>query len=196
MPGEIEIEGAALSPARLRRWRRIREAAILLFAQRGFVDVSVEDISAAAGVSRRTFFNYFPTKNAVLFLPDPEESPRLTALLGASPAEQDLWSALRQALLDLLAAQESTVAARRVILRADPDLDPQHMLANAAFERAIITWLGESGVAQERAHLVSSLALAVVRSSFQTWPPESGYGVFLEHVSDGFDLVDLRVPRE
>jgi AcrR family transcriptional regulator len=45
---------------------RIFRAALQLFAQRGFMETTVEDITEAADVGKGTFFNYFPTKEHVL----------------------------------------------------------------------------------------------------------------------------------
>ncbi len=46
--------------------RRITDAAIRLFRERGFENTTIDDITAAADVGRGTFFNYFPRKEAVL----------------------------------------------------------------------------------------------------------------------------------
>src|SRR5215472_6265245 len=45
---------------------RIFEAAMRLFAERGFANTPVEEITEAADVAKGTFFNYFPTKEAIL----------------------------------------------------------------------------------------------------------------------------------
>jgi AcrR family transcriptional regulator len=49
-----------------RRRERIFQAAMALFRQRGFQETTASDIAKAAHVSRGTFFNYFPYKEAVL----------------------------------------------------------------------------------------------------------------------------------
>src|SRR5215469_18933376 len=63
---------ASLSPTsrRERRSLELRErlfrSALDLFAQKGFAETTVEDITDAADVGKGTFFNYFPTKEHVL----------------------------------------------------------------------------------------------------------------------------------
>ena len=79
---------AALQPG-LREKNRLKieldlsRAAMELFAARGFDAVTVDAIAAAAGVSRRTFFRYFPTKEDVFFARRREQHDKLSALLAA-----------------------------------------------------------------------------------------------------------------
>src|ERR1700741_2683010 len=61
---------AALSDRRKRRSNETRErlfrAALQLFAEKGFAETTVEDITEAADVGKGTFFNYFPSKDHIL----------------------------------------------------------------------------------------------------------------------------------
>lgn len=50
---------------RQRTRRALEQAAARLFAERGFEATTIREITAAAGVGERTFFRYFPTKQAV-----------------------------------------------------------------------------------------------------------------------------------
>ncbi|WP_242682806.1 TetR/AcrR family transcriptional regulator [Rathayibacter sp. SD072] len=187
---DIGSESVASSPSRLRRWRHLRDAAVSLFAAKGYAEVSVDDIAAAAGVSRRTYFNYFATKSAVLFDPDPEEATRLVALLTQQPEAAELWVTLTEALTTYLDSQRSVVTLRRRILAADPELESLHNVANAEFERSLLNWLTEHHVDDFRAHLASGIALAVVREAFRWWDPEQDFAAFRAQLALGFQLAE------
>lgn len=69
-----------------------------LFRRAGFDKVTVNDLAAAAGVSRSTFLRYFGTKeDAVLGAVD-AQGEQLADALRARPADEDDWTALRRAL--------------------------------------------------------------------------------------------------
>src|ERR1700752_2228377 len=94
----------------------IRRVALDLIAERGLSHVTVEDIAAAADVAPRTFFNYFPSKEAVLFGADPGRAEQLRArLVHAQPGSSAL-DVLRTVLVD----QVRSIVAHFAELGDDP----------------------------------------------------------------------------
>lgn len=79
-------EGLRDRKKRLTR-QALADAALDLVAERGLDGITVEDIAAAAGVSARTFFNYFATKEEALLGPDPDAGPRLARRILDQPAD-------------------------------------------------------------------------------------------------------------
>src|SRR6201993_2146611 len=76
--------------------RSLRRAALDLVAERGFAHVTIEDIAEAADVSPRTFFNYFPSKEAALFgEADPDRAGRLRDQVASEAPGEPALTALR-----------------------------------------------------------------------------------------------------
>jgi len=73
----------------------LHEAALRLVAERGLEHVSVDDITARADVSPRTFFNYFPTKDDAVLGLDPDAMHRQVQDLLDRPADESPIEALR-----------------------------------------------------------------------------------------------------
>lgn len=71
-----------------------------LFARRGFDRTTVEDIAAAAGIGRRTFFRYFASKNDLVWGDFAAELVRLDALLAATDPAVPMMDALRGAVVE------------------------------------------------------------------------------------------------
>lgn len=74
------------------------EAATELFDHRGFAETTVEEICERADVAQRTFFRYFPSKEAVLYAEFEDLQAQLLARLAERPAEEAPMAALHQAL--------------------------------------------------------------------------------------------------
>jgi len=74
-----------------------------LFLSRGYERTSIDDVAAAAGIGRRTFFRYFATKADVLFLESPADVARLRAALDAAPADEPVAAAVRRGVVAALA---------------------------------------------------------------------------------------------
>ncbi|MFD0854756.1 TetR/AcrR family transcriptional regulator, partial [Actinomadura adrarensis] len=91
------------TPAGLRERKKeatrkaLHDAAIRLIMERGLDHVTVEAIADAAGVSRRTFSNYFAGKEEAVLYGDEQRMEQLLAEFEARPASESSWTALREA---------------------------------------------------------------------------------------------------
>lgn len=85
-------------------------AALRLAVERGLENVTVEDITAEADVSQRTFGNYFSSKYEAICAIGTDRARRIGATLLARPADEPLWDAIAGAIL---AHYESAPRARR-----------------------------------------------------------------------------------
>jgi AcrR family transcriptional regulator len=72
----------------------LRRAALKSFAHKGFVNVTVTELAQEAGVTERTFFRHFPTKEAVLFQDYETQLDWLTEALAHRPASESLFDAV------------------------------------------------------------------------------------------------------
>jgi mycofactocin system transcriptional regulator len=73
-----------------------------LFLRRGFDQTSVDDIAAAAGIGRRTFFRYFPTKADVLFVESAAELQRLREHLTGGAAGEPYQAVVARSVVAAL----------------------------------------------------------------------------------------------
>jgi AcrR family transcriptional regulator len=89
---------------KLRTRRSIAEAALRLFAERGYEETTIADIAQAADVSPRTFFSYFPSKEDVVFAEIDDRLADVRAgLIPPSPGETPLAS-IRRVVTGVMAA--------------------------------------------------------------------------------------------
>jgi AcrR family transcriptional regulator len=168
--------------------RSLRRHALDLVAQRGFMHVTVEDIAEAADVSPRTFFNYFPSKEAALFGADPERVAALREeVLHQAPGEPAL-DALRQVLaaearkvtseLGDLGGEPQEMLRRMKVVRADPHLraaQSAHMAnIESALAEALAERLGKDPARDPYPALLASIAGAVIRATTVFWASTGG----------------------
>lgn len=81
--------------------RRVQEevvdAALALFLEHGFDETTVDQVVAAAGISRRSFFRYFGTKEDIVFGDLAEQGPVILEALRERPDDEPIWDALAHA---------------------------------------------------------------------------------------------------
>lgn len=138
---EQDADACGLRERKKRRTRGLlHRAALQLVAQEGLAGVTVERIAAEADVSPRTFFNYFPTKEAAVLGTTPESVDRIIDRLATRPADEpplaSLRAALRETLTPLLSDPELR-ATRRAVLQQNPSMTDALLGATAGLERRL-----------------------------------------------------------
>jgi AcrR family transcriptional regulator len=171
------------------------EAGLALFRERGFDAVTVDELAAAADVSRRTFFRYFATKEAVLFARRQEQFERLREQLVASDADNPFES-VRAALLGL--AREYRTHRRQIldeqrVVRANPWLVARDLEVDRGFEHVIAEHLlrrtGRSVGAQRRARILAAAVVGAVRVTLDEWAERHGELDLARVGGEALDLV-------
>ncbi|GAA3761046.1 TetR family transcriptional regulator [Plantactinospora mayteni] len=87
--------------SRQRAYDEITEVAMDLFLANGFAQTTIDEIVAVAGISRRSFFRYFGTKEDVVLDHFIADGAVLRAALERRPDGEDIWAALRGAVFSL-----------------------------------------------------------------------------------------------
>jgi AcrR family transcriptional regulator len=104
---------------------QIIEAAMGLFAERGYQATTIADIATAADVAPRTFFSYFPSKEAVVFHTVDRDLDGLANALRDRLPDDTAFDALRRwidAMFDQWMAQEDEALLRKRLCREDEGL--------------------------------------------------------------------------
>ena len=105
---------------RLETRERIFRAALQLFAERGYLETTVEDITEAADVGKGTFFNYFPTKEHVLEQYGEERVEAVERALAAVQAQKcSVLTALKELATDLAGRSSESPELLRAVFAAN-----------------------------------------------------------------------------
>lgn len=173
---------------KLQTWRSIRAAALRLISERGYEAVSVDDIAAAAQVSRSTFFNYFATKEAAVFDPDPRDAEEWQKLMRARPADEPLWESLQEILLGYLRLHGSRMAVQKPLKAASPALAASMRDASDRFRTDLREWVASRTPPGDelRSALLVNSAFAVMVTASSLWSPDDGPERYLQLARDCF----------
>jgi AcrR family transcriptional regulator len=179
--------------------RALHDAALRLVLERGIEHVTVEEISAAADVSARTFFNYFASKEqAVLgdmIAVDPE---RATALIQSAPTVLDGLREVALAVAADTAPQREQVLMRWQVMEHNPPLLP-HMFARfMEFEQVLASALAaRTGTRPDDAYpqLCAAIAGTALRLAVRRWTLGQCGHPLEHHVHEVFRLLGPALPE-
>jgi AcrR family transcriptional regulator len=151
--------------------QRLQNTALDLFTRRGFDEVTVEEVAAAAGVSHMTFYRNFPTKEAVV-LDDPYDP-----IVAGAVAEQDPdLAVLERVRRGVLAAfgrldepEDRTVRLKIRLAANHPSLRARVWENNLRTENVIVEALIASGTPRLEASVAAGAVLGALTAALFDW---------------------------
>lgn len=176
MAGSMETETGEGRRERKRRQtrERIEQAAMTLFLERGFDATTIEDITESADVSKRSFFDYFPSKEEVVFAWQDSFADRLKAAIAARPPEESPLKAVEQALtVTLMASSDERGIALGELIKCTPTLKARDQLKYAKLEQKLYEalWARKSNdpEMQTRMRLLAAVVIGAMRVGGELW---------------------------
>jgi AcrR family transcriptional regulator len=158
--------------------KTIKQAALALAVQNGVERLTVDEISEAADVSPRTFFNYFSCKEDALIADNEETVAALREAIAARPGDEPPLRTLRAAFgesgfVETVQEHREDLLAHHRLVRENPSLLPRQLSQYAALQEAVGAAMAERlGLDAEddlRPALLASLAASVIRVAIHRW---------------------------
>lgn len=176
-------------------------AARRLFLKKGFDETTVAEIAAVAEVSQRTFFRYFPTKEAIAFSRHYERVATLQAVLDAQQADT-AFGRVRGALLEFAAyymtIRDDLQVDWRIVL-SSPLLIARDVENDRHFEGAIAAVLGEregeSETTRRHARVMAAAVFGAIRAVVLEWLHKGGEGDLVSLGREALDLIQSGIGR-
>lgn len=166
---------------RLRTRGQLNSAAIYLFAERGYDNTSVEDVAEAAGISVRTLFRYFTSKEDIVFartfdlrgflsgiLSQPSDLPSMAVIRNAYIQQLPFDDAERELILTFQKAMSTTAALQGRYLGLQDEF--RRKLANTLAKRDGRRTANETDI------LTANVAEAVLHRAYDKWLAGQGRG--------------------
>ncbi|MER3393888.1 MAG: mycofactocin system transcriptional regulator [Microcella pacifica] len=183
----------------------ISHTGLRLFIERGFDQVTVDDIAAASGIGRRTFFRYFPSKNDLPWGQFDDMLEGMREHLASLPRSLPLRDALRIAIVVFNHIPDGELQYHRermTLLLTVPSLVAHSTIRYAAWRQVIADFVGERlGVdpAGLKPQTIAFVCLGVSIAAYEQWLAHEDASLS-DLLDEGFlatrDLMLLDEPRQ
>jgi AcrR family transcriptional regulator len=152
---------------------RLVFAAVDLFTEQGYDATTVTEIAERAGVTKSTFFRYFPDKRDILVAGQQTLSDLLTegiaaAPVGASPLEA-VASGLERVSREMGPMNRELAPRMSAAVAANAELQERDALKRVGLATAMTAALVERGVPEAAAHLASEMGVLAFKQGFAEW---------------------------
>jgi AcrR family transcriptional regulator len=173
--------------------RRITDSGIRLFLQQGYEATSVDDVAAAAGVSRRTFFHYFESKDDILLSLQSGMGEMIADAVRAAPPGKRPLAAVREAVIAVCGTvpPDEMLAIDR-LMRSSKTVQARKQASYIAHERTLFAALREHwpNAADEGAlRLVAMMAIGAIRLSTDRFTETGGKRTLPDLLNETFETL-------
>jgi TetR/AcrR family transcriptional regulator, regulator of mycofactocin system len=178
----------------------VTRTALDLFAERGFEETTVDDVADALGVSRRTLFRYFASKNDMAWGDFDWVLERLRRCLDATPREVPLYEALGRAVVESNRYEDEQLPELRIRMRlitGVPALQAHSALRYAEWREVIAVWVAErlgSAPGDLIPQTVAHAALGTSMAAFLVWVDDPTSDL-VENLEEAYRLLGLGLRR-
>ncbi len=185
--------------ARERKKRRtrlaVRQAAMELFSENGFAATTVDEIANRAGISARTFFNYFASKEQCVAFPHDDLAPSLRMALLARPKDEPPMVSFRESIKELFRTLEASEQVRNQLIRGallqrnEPALQAADGSFRRVWEETATEVLLARGESQMSARVNAVAAIGVWKAAMHEWAAAGANGSMVQAIDLGFDAL-------
>ncbi|MBB2975241.1 AcrR family transcriptional regulator [Microbacterium endophyticum] len=152
---------------------RLERAALELFAERGFAETTVPQITERAGLTTRTFFRHFTDKREVLFAAERDLPAYISDVMASAPdglsPMQLVSHGLRAATATRFNDWRPQLLIRRSVIRSDEGLRERELAKGRVLAAAIDAGLRARGVPVASAGLLADIAVTIFNTALDRW---------------------------
>jgi mycofactocin system transcriptional regulator len=177
----------------------LERTALELFARQGFNETTLDDIAAAAGIARRTFFGYYSSKNDVVWGDFDALLRAMEEWLAEAPAGQSLLETLTDAVVRFNDLPPEAVPAHRqrmsLILHV-PALQAHSTLRYAEWRNVVARFVArrlDEPVDALLPQLIGHVSLGAAVTAYEQWLADESADLAPLLVA-AFGALDLRLP--
>jgi AcrR family transcriptional regulator len=180
---------------------RIAETAWTVFAEKGFNEVTVNEVATAAGISRASFFRYFATKEEAVFAALEAMGEHIVEALEERPPGEDAWTALRRAFdaaIPNYSTNPSRSLARLRLTREVPALRGHQLERQDRWQAMIAAALARRVGASEddiRVRALAAGAIAALDTATSRWAAGDGSADLITLIDEAFDALGGPTPK-
>ncbi|OHV80734.1 TetR/AcrR family transcriptional regulator [Rhizobium sp. LCM 4573] len=177
--------------------QRITDAGIRLFIEKGYEATTLDAIAAAAGISRRTFFYYFKSKDEILLSLQSGVGDMIVDALREVPRGRRPLDAIREAVVKVCALipTDDMIAIDR-LMRSSEAVQARKQASYVQQEKALFAALRERWPDPQREaglRLVAMLAIGAMRLASDAFNREGGRRSMAELLQEAFDALQAEI---